>query len=304
MTPLRFAKMEGLGNDFVVIDARASPGSITSARARKIADRRAGIGCDQVLVIENKNPRDRGAFRYRIFNADGGATGQCGNGARCAWLFLRARGLIAAGAGALLSTGRADIFVEPARGGARAHLAAPRFAPTAIPLARRRESAVYAARVDGVSLRFAALSLGNPHAVFFCDSQGAPPGVDGGDLFAAANDAAIARWGARLNRARDFPQGVNVGFCAPAGRADAKADLSLRVFERGAGETPACGSGAAAAAVAAMRAGRVESPARVRMRGGVLRVDWDCGGGCAAITGAARLVFWGELDAGFFAARR
>ena len=222
MTPLRFAKMEGLGNDFVVIDARASPGAITSARARKIADRREGIGCDQVLVIENKKPRDRGAFRYRIFNADGGATGQCGNGARCAWLFLRARGLIASDAGARLSTGRADIFVEPARGGARAHLAAPRFAPTAIPLARRRESAVYMARVDGVSLRFAALSLGNPHAVFFCDSQGAPPGIDGGDLFAAANDAAIARWGARLNRARDFPQGVNVGFCAPTGRADAK----------------------------------------------------------------------------------
>lgn len=258
MPEIRFAKMHGCGNDFAVFDGirQKLPDPFPAA---ELADRRTGIGCDQILILE-KPPRGGNAdFGYRIINADGGEVGQCGNGARCAHDFLR-RKKLARKRRLRLKTRTASILTEDVKNGVRAYLSAPRFAPKDVPLKRKNEQLWYAASAaeGGMSLpgRFAALSLGNPHAVFIA--------AEGDDLAAAGGEL-------NTNR-RLFPEGVNVGFCRKAENG-----VAVRVYERGVGETPSCGSGAAAAAAVMIRGGAAKSPLRVFMPGGELLCGWSEG---------------------------
>lgn len=277
-TKLAFAKMHGGGNDFVLIDAvrQQIPPTLDFSR---LANRRVGVGCDQVLILQP--PLDDTAdFCYRIINADGGEVGQCGNGARCAHLLVRRWGL-SSKARLRLQTTHTDIITEDADGGlVRAYLATPQFAPPAIPLGREREADFYTAELVGETRQFAALSLGNPHAVFFVATE--PAVIDG--------------IGTVLNADKTlFPAGVNAGFCHAT-----ESGLQVRVYERGVGETPSCGSGAVAAAVAAIRAGIAHSPVTVQMKGGVLRCGWDAPTKPAWLEGPVTYAFDGELSTADF----
>ncbi|MGI9306440.1 MAG: diaminopimelate epimerase [Gammaproteobacteria bacterium] len=273
---IKFSKMHGCGNDFVVIDAvrQTLPEPFPAAQ---IAARRTGIGCDQILILQKPPRNARADFAYRIINADGGEVGQCGNGARCAHAFLR-RAKLAAKTRLRLQTKTAAIQTEDAgKNGIRAYLAAPEFAPHKIPLSRKKEQLWYAAAAaeGGMSLpgRFAALSLGNPHAVF---------------IAAAEDDLTAAGETLNTNR-RLFAEGVNVGFCQKT-----KDGAAVRVYERGAGETPSCGSGAVAAAVVLMRGGALQSPVRITMPGGELLCGWSPGK-AAWLQGKINFVFDGAL---------
>jgi diaminopimelate epimerase len=274
MATLAFTKMQGLGNDFVVVDATRTPFNLAPAQVQRLADRRFGVGCDQVLVVEP--PRDpRAQFRYRIFNADGGEVEQCGNGARCFAVFVRARGL----------TDRRDITVETA--GGLIHLAmrddgnvtvdmgAPRFAARAVPFSGGTGQAVEPLEVDGDVLEVSVLSMGNPHAVQVV------PDVDA---------APVATQGPRIERHPRFPARVNAGYMQVVDRAT----IRLRVFERGAGETLACGTGACAAVVAGIRRGLLDSPVTVHTRGGTLQIAWDGEGAPVRMSGPAAIVFEGS----------
>ena len=230
---LPFTKMHGLGNDFVVIDAVTQEVNVTPEMARHLSDRHFGIGCDQVLVIEPPRQPDVD-FHYRIFNSDGGEVGQCGNGARCLARFVREQ---------KLST-RSRLRVETATGILelailsgdlyRVALGVPRFAPEEIPFVAPARAPRYQLDIDGQNHSFSALSMGNPHAVL---------------EVAAVAHAPVAELGAKIGAHPSFPEGVNVGFMAVRNRHT----IDLRVFERGAGETLACGSGACAAAVAGIQ---------------------------------------------------
>ncbi|MGI9298328.1 MAG: diaminopimelate epimerase [Gammaproteobacteria bacterium] len=275
MRELRFSKMHSCGNDFVVIDAvrQTLPSEFPAA---EIASRRRGVGCDQILILERA--RGGGAdFNYRILNADGGEVGQCGNGARCVHAFLRRRKLTRSRR-LRLRTKTAEIVTEDAgKKGVRAYLGTPVFAPAKIPLRRKKEQLWYSASAaeGGMCLpgRFAALSLGNPHAIFAAEAE---------DIVAA---------GEALNdRRKLFPEGVNAGFCRRTENG-----IFVRVYERGAGETPSCGSGAAAAAAVFIRGGACRSPLRVTMRGGELLCGWRGEGHPAWLQGGVHFVFDGAL---------
>jgi diaminopimelate epimerase len=273
-----FSKMHGLGNDFVVFDATRTPLSLTPARAAFIADRHFGIGCDQILVVEP--PRTAQAdFTYRIFNADGSESGQCGNGARCFALFVREKGL----------SGRDSITVDVhgghmrierlTAGRFRAELGVPRFEPADIPIEAAEAALHYAVQAGGEQVHLQALSLGNPHAVLEVDNVESAP---------------VERLGPLLERHPRFPQRVNVGFMQP----DGQDRIKLRVYERGVGETLACGSGACAAGIAARRSLGLGSVISVAVRGGILAVDWAGEGQPVYLTGPAVRVFDGEVDFG------
>ncbi|HLW11432.1 MAG TPA: diaminopimelate epimerase [Casimicrobiaceae bacterium] len=273
MNTLRFTKMEGLGNDFVVVDATRSPFVLTPAQIRLLANRRFGVGCDQVLVVEPA--REDADFRYRIFNADGGEVEQCGNGARCFVVYVREHGL----------TDRREIRVETAGGvivprlesdgEVTVDMGVPRFAPADVPFIDGTGAVVEPLDVDGARVEISAISIGNPHAVQRVDD------VDG---------APVGALGPLIERHPRFPQRVNAGFMQIVDRAT----MRLRVYERGAGETPACGTGACAAVVAGRRQGLLDERVRVRMRGGDLTIAW-AGEGCpVTMKGPARTVFEGE----------
>ena len=278
MPDLRFTKMHGCGNDFVVIDAvrQTMPDDFP---ATWIANRRLGVGCDQVLILRRPPKRSRADFGYQIINADGSEVGQCGNGARCAHAFLR-RNNLAPRKRMTLATSGAQIMTEDAgQKAVRAYLATPKFAPEKVPIQRKKEQPLYAASAaeGGMSLpgRFSAVSLGNPHAVFI-----------------ATEDDNLEEAGRTLNESRKlFPEGVNVGFCRRE-----KDGIILRVYERGVGETPSCGSGAAAAAVVMIRGGAVNNPVKVTTPGGVLSCGWKGEGHPAWIQGRINFVFDGILQ--------
>ena len=272
MTELQFAKMEGLGNDFLVIDAIANPHvALTSSQVRKLADRRLGVGADQVLLLARGDGQE---VNYRIWNADGNEVAQCGNGARAAHVLLRMRGHVAKSS--RLRT-RADlIVVTSGESGPRALLGEPSFEPGQIPLARPAKARRYEFDACGVKTDFAALSIGNPHAVFWVDNVEA---------------AQVAQVGRHLNESGDFPEGVNVGFAT----VPRDGRISLRVHERGVGETPACGSGAAACAVVSFLEHGLPL-ITVRMPGGELNAGWDGPGNAAWIEGAVNHVFNGTFS--------
>lgn len=277
MTALRFSKMHGAGNDFVVLDLRDGTPPPDAALAARLGDRHMGVGCDQILTIEP--PRSAGAVAaYRIWNGDGSESGQCGNGARCvaAWLV---RDGAARGTRFVIDSPFAAHEVEALGAGRYAiDMGMPVLDPARIPLAGFAAPQVeYRLDVAGEPVMFGALSMGNPHAV-----------VEVGDVATAP----VAVLGPALQHSQAFPQSVNVGFA----QVLAPDRIALRVYERGVGETLACGSGACAAVVALVRRGRVGRDVAVQLPGGELRIAWPADDAPVRMAGPAAFVFEGTLD--------
>jgi diaminopimelate epimerase len=274
--PLRFTKMQGLGNDFVVLDGVRRRLDVRPDLAARLADRRFGVGCDQVLLVEP--PRLQGTdFHYRIFNADGSEVEQCGNGARCFARFVRDAGLtnkteIAVGTAA----GRIVLKVRP-DGQVTVDMGAPVLTPAEVPFIADTQALRYELAADGGTVEIAALSMGNPHAVLLV-----------GDV----SRAPVATLGPRIERHPRFPNRVNVGFMQVQDRHR----ILLRVWERGAGETLACGTGACAAAVAGRLWGMLDAEVGVALPGGTLVIHWPGVGRPVLMTGPATRVFDGEID--------
>ncbi|MDA3920229.1 MAG: diaminopimelate epimerase [Salinisphaera sp.] len=273
---LEFTKMHGLGNDFVVIDGTRTPVELDPSQARHIADRRFGVGCDQILIVDP--PRSASAdFGYRILNADGSESGQCGNGARCFGRFVREAGLTEKSR-ITVDIRDGQIVIEALEDGDfRVELGVPVFDPAQVPLSGLVQAPTYQLNdVDHKPVRFAALAIGNPHAVIRVDD------VDTAD---------VERIGAAMECHRVFPARVNVGFM----QIVARNHIRLRVFERGAGQTLACGSGAAAAVVAGITAGDLDARVRVDLPGGEARIEWAGPGESVMLVGPAERVFEGKL---------
>jgi len=273
--PLRFSKMHGAGNDFVVLDLRHGEPPPDAALSRALADRHTGVGCDQLLTIEP--PRSDGAVAsYRIWNADGGNAAQCGNGARCVAAWLVRDGAAAGGRFVLDSpSGRHEVERLPG-GDFRIAMGVPQFDPAWVPLSGfDAPQDEYVLSLGEPSIRFGAVSMGNPHALVEVDDVATAP---------------VAELGAVLQRHPAFPDSVNVGFAEVVSRGS----IRLRVFERGVGETLACGSGACAAAAILMRRGSVDREVSVALPGGTLRIGWRDDGAPITMAGPAKFVFEGE----------
>ena len=273
--PLRFSKMHGAGNDFVVIDQRDGRPAPDAALASAMGDRHTGVGFDQLLTIEP--PRAAGSVAsYRIWNADGSLAGQCGNGARCvaAWLV---RDGAASGDHFIIDSPAGSHRVNVlGQGCFEVDMGAPRFAPDSVPLLGfPHEREEYVLPLHGEQLRFGAVSMGNPHAV-----------LEVGLL----DSAPVERVGPLLQQHPSFPESVNVGFVEVLEPAHAR----LRVYERGSGETQACGSGACAAAVVLMRRGRLARQARIDLPGGTLHIRWEADTAPVWMAGPTAFVFEGE----------
>jgi diaminopimelate epimerase len=274
---LSFTKMHGLGNDFVVVDATAAKFRPTPAQAQLLADRRFGVGCDQVLVVEP--PSVAGAdFDYRIYNSDGSESGQCLNGARCVGRFIHDRGLSRAGR-FRLRTKTTRIGVELLDDGrVRVDAGVPRLEPADVPFTAAARALRYSVTVeDGAMLELGAASMGNPHAVIeVADVESAP----------------VEAIGQALQRHPAFPERVNAGFLQVVDSRHAK----LRVYERGAGETLACGSGACAALVVGRLWGRLDAAVDMQLRGGGLKLEWAGEGAPVYMTGPAVTVYQGTIE--------
>ncbi len=273
---LKFTKMEGLGNDFVVLDAISQPIELSAEQRRVLADRHFGVGCDQILQIEAPRRADTD-FYYRIFNADGGEVGQCGNGARCFVRFVRDHGL----------TTKREIRVETREGiitprleddgQVTVDMGAPIFEPGRVPFLAPEQALTYRLDVNGRAVEVSVISMGNPHAVQIV------PNVD---------TAAVGIDGPIIERHPQFPQHANAGFMQVVDPHH----IRLRVFERGAGETLACGTGACAAVVAGISRRLLDSRVRVTTRGGDMVIAWAGEGLPVLMTGPARTVFEGSIE--------
>jgi diaminopimelate epimerase len=273
---LKFVKMHGLGNDFVVVDAVRQTVDLSPEQVRRIADRHFGVGCDQLLLVEP--PTDLAAdFRYRIFNADGGEVGQCGNGARCFARFVHEQGL----------SEKQEVQVETRTGilalrreedgNITVNMGVPLHDPRQIPLKADYESSSYAVEVEGKSWAFGAVSMGNPHAVLVVGN---------------IDEAPVSTLGPVLESHDRFQDRVNVGFMQILNPHR----IRLRVFERGSGETLACGSGACAATVVGIEQGKLQSPVQVELPGGFLSISWPGRGMPVFMTGPAVTVFEGMIE--------
>jgi diaminopimelate epimerase len=271
---IKFTKMQGAGNDFMVIDGVTQSISLSTDTIKKLAHRQFGIGFDQLLLVEPSVIAD---FKYRIFNADGSEVSQCGNGARCFVRFVVDQGL----------TNKREISVETAsgiitpkleeHGLVTVNMGAPRFNPDSIPFIAESVANSYMLEVDNQALDISAVSMGNPHAVLVVDDVETAP---------------VLPLGSAIEYHPRFPERVNVGFMQIV---DAH-HIKLRVFERGSGETLACGTGACAAAVAGIQLGRLSSPVNVSARGGELSIAWQGTDTPVMMTGPAVTVFTGEID--------
>lgn len=274
--PINFTKMHGLGNDFVVIDAINQQIDLSKEQVRQIADRRFGIGCDQLLLVEKSHHPDC-EFRYRIYNANGGEVEQCGNGARCFARFVRAKGLSDAQRIPVhTSAGRIELIVED-DDSVTVDMGAPHLAPADIPFEATTQAPLYALSVGGETVEVSVVSMGNPHAVLQVPHTESAP---------------VARLGPAIEAHPRFPNHVNVGFMEVLDRAR----IRLRVFERGAGETLACGSGACAAVVAGRIQNLLDETVTVELRGGDLVVSWQGDDQPVLMTGPATFVFEGTID--------
>jgi diaminopimelate epimerase len=261
---LAFTKMHGAGNDFVVIDATKEPFALTPGQLRKIADRHLGVGCDQILVVER--PRSAGAdFRYRIFNADGGEVEQCGNGARCFVKFVHGKGL----------TSKREIQVETLSGPIVPRLEAD--GQVSVNMGPPTKPVFESLKVGGETVEVAILSMGNPHAVQVVKDASAAP---------------VTEQGPKLEHHPRFPNRVNAGYMQVLDRHR----IALRVWERGAGETLSCGTGACAAVVAGIERGLLDSPVRAETRGGALTISWAGGDNAVWMKGPAEKVYEGTLE--------
>ena len=272
---LRFTKMHGLGNDFVVLDLITQSLRLDAPLIRFLADRHRGIGCDQVLVVEPPTDPDMD-FLYRIYNQDGSEAQQCGNGARCVAKFIRDRRLSAKrrlrvqtlGGPISMSCGKGNVVTVS--------MGIPRLSPQEIPFTAARQATVYTLEACGQPVEISAVSMGNPHAVLVVDDVETAP---------------VATLGPALEQHPDFPERTNVGFMQVLSREEVR----LRVFERGAGETMACGSGACAAVVAGRIRGLLDERVRVHLPGGFLQIEWRGEGDPLMMTGPATTVFEGQI---------
>jgi diaminopimelate epimerase len=272
---LKFTKMQGLGNDFVVIDGVNQSPFLGPEQLQLLADRHFGIGCDQILLVETA--QGDADFRYRIFNADGGEVEQCGNGARCFVRYVHDRGM----------TTKNEIRVETlsglivprleANGAVTVNMGAPKFEPREIPFIAGKRALTYPLDIDHRQVEISAVSMGNPHAV---------------QLVADVDHAPVLTEGMLIERHPRFPQRVNAGYMQVVDRGH----IRLRVYERGAGETLACGTGACAAVVTGINLGLLKSMVTVSFRGGDLTVRWEGGTEPVWMTGPAVAVFDGEID--------
>lgn len=270
---LRFTKMQGLGNDFVVLDGVSQPLALSTEQIRALGDRHFGIGFDQMLLVE---PSAEADFRYRIFNCDGGEVEQCGNGARCFARFVFDAGL----------TQKRELSVVTAKGviyprledngEVTVNMGVPRFAPADIPFTAAADEIEHALLVNGRTVAVTVVNMGNPHAV---------------QVVADVETAPVASEGPLIESHARFPQKVNAGFMQVVSRSQ----IRLRVYERAAGETLACGTGACAAVVAGIRRGLLDDTVRVSTRGGELTIRWAGTGEPVYMTGPAVTVFTGEV---------
>jgi diaminopimelate epimerase len=272
---LRFTKMHGLGNDFVVLDLITQSVRLDAQLIRFLADRHRGIGCDQLLVVEPPTDPEMD-FLYRIYNQDGSEAQQCGNGARCVAKFIRDRRLSAKrrlrvetlGGPISMSCGKGNVVTVS--------MGIPRLSPQEIPFTASRQATVYTLEACGQPVEISAVSMGNPHAVLVVDDVETAP---------------VATLGPVLEQHPDFPERTNVGFMQVLDRGEVR----LRVFERGAGETMACGSGACAAVVAGRIRGLLDERVRVHLPGGFLQIEWRGEGEPLMMTGPATTVFEGQI---------
>ena len=275
--------MQGAGNDFVVLDGISRPLNIRPQQARRIADRHFGVGCDQILLVE-KSQRPDADFRYRIWNADGGEVEQCGNGARCFVRFVHDKGLTK---GTEIRVETLSGIIAPrleADGQVSVDMGAPRFEPDQVPFDASRLKRVgmrWQLEIAGRGIELAVLSMGNPHAV---------------QTVADVESAPVASEGPLIERHPRFPKRTNAGYMQIVNRSSVR----LRVWERGAGETLACGTGACAAVVAGIREGLLDDTVSVETRGGRLTIRWAGGengpNGSVWMTGPAETVFEGEIE--------
>ena len=273
---LCFSKMHGLGNDFVVIDAINQQVKLSTPQIRHIADRRHGVGCDQLLLVEAPE-QDDAQFRYRIFNANGREVEQCGNGARCFARFVRLKGLTQAERIPVQTkAGRIELIIQD-DSQVSVDMGRPRLEPEDIPFQAMVRAQRYALSIKGETVEIGAVSMGNPHAVMEV------PNVD---------SAPVAKLGPQIEAHPRFPNHVNVGFMEVIDRSR----IRLRVFERGVGETLACGSGACAAVVIGRNQGTLDETVAVELRGGDLVVSWAGEHQPVLMAGPATFVFEGKID--------
>lgn len=268
--------MHGLGNDFVVLDCISSNIQVNTDLVKALADRNYGVGCDQVLIVEPPKSINSD-FAYRIYNADGAEVEQCGNGARCFAKYVYDKHL----------TRKTDILVDTMRGQITLHInkagkisvdmGKPDFTPSALPLAVDSKAARYSTMIDNEKINFWAVSMGNPHAVIMVH-----------DL----SEIDIQKTAQALQQSELFPNSVNVGFL----EIDNESFVNLRVYERGVGETQACGTGACAAVAAGIAADYLSSPVTVKLPGGILDIEWSDFDSSVIMTGPAQTVFTGNFD--------
>lgn len=272
---VRFTKMHGLGNDFLVLDTITQKVKVNSALVAKLADRNFGVGFDQMLIVEPPTDPDMD-FRYRIFNADGSEVEHCGNGARCFAKFVRDKRL----------TAKETVAVETQKGPIYltitedrqvvVDMGAPVLEPQQIPFSADQQAATYPIDVAGQTIEISAVSMGNPHGVLVVD---------------AVDTAPVDSWGPELEAHPKFPAKANIGFMEVVDRNS----IRLRVFERGAGETLACGTGACAAVVAGQLRGLLDPGVTVQLPGGTLQIDWNGAGQPLVMTGPATTVYEGQI---------
>ena len=272
---LRFTKMHGLGNDFMVIDLVTQHAQLSARQISQWSNRHTGIGFDQLLLVEPPTNPDMD-FRYRIFNADGGEVEQCGNGARCFARFVLDKRLTAKSTIQVETSGGPIVLEVRKDGQITVDMGAPRFSPAEIPFQADSEALSYPLVVGVQQLQVAALSMGNPHCVTLVDNLEQYP---------------VAEIGPLVERHARFPRAVNAGFMQLVDRHHAR----LRVYERGVGETLACGTGACAAAVAGIRLGHLESPVSIELPGGTLQIEWAGPGQSVMMTGPATRVYEGQI---------
>jgi diaminopimelate epimerase len=272
---IKFTKMHGLGNDFVVIDAVTQNINLSAAVVRRIADRHLGIGCDQVLIVEPPSSTDID-FNYRIFNSDGSEVEQCGNGARCLARFIRDRKLSGKESIRVKTMNRIIDLSINKDNTISVDMGIPQFEPKDLPFEAECRSASYAIDLGDQTVMIAAISMGNPHAVMFVED---------------IDSASVSTIGSQIEKHYRFPNKVNVSFVEVVNRRHVK----LRVRERGSGETRACGSGACAAAVATIQKGLVDSPVTVALTGGNLTINWPGEGHSLIMNGPAITSFHGQI---------
>ncbi len=277
---LHFSKMHGIGNDFMVIDGINQSVFLNQGQISQLANRNFGIGFDQLLIIEPPQHPETD-FHFRIFNADGSESGHCGNGARCVAKYVRQRGL-SWKTELKLSTSTSTIVAKLEDNGlVTIDMGAPRFEPNQIPLRFAEKSELYGLEVDGVRYQVGALSMGNPHCVITVDD---------------VDTVAVAKIGQAMSQHQYFPEQANVGFM----QLIDKGHIKLRVFERGVGETLACGTGACAAMVVSRLQNLTENKVKVTLPGGSLWIQWQgnklTDGGAVSMTGPAKWVFEGQIE--------